>query len=372
MIYLSETFTKVEFFQHAKGCFEEARCNGLVTSDFCGSWSWAKRFFHRHPHLKRKLLTVHGEPIDPSELSISQIENLGENDEFEPKINLNSNETVKKQLKFLNLMEKLQVLDDLETGNSVASTAEKFNVSKTTIYDTYRRKDDLRARTLTKASRLQKVQKTPRYQELEDALLQWCIQHSFSLTNQLIIDKARSLFDELGLEGVFNTTKIWVKRFVLRNSELAEKLIAQDQSQDDTIQEPYSYEEYTEEVATEEEEEATEEEEGELNEALEFMKHERQSPECVEEYIVEELDESNFDEDFEEEPETEEPQEESRPEIENIKVEKVHSISVIPEKIALKSLDILIKYSKQNGHIEILSHLMEYEEQLKQESRECY
>lgn len=63
-----DSFTKQHFFEKCKANFEK-----INTSHFCGSWSWCKRFFDRHPHFKSKLVKGDGEPVyENSKMSMSK------------------------------------------------------------------------------------------------------------------------------------------------------------------------------------------------------------------------------------------------------------------------------------------------------------
>lgn len=63
-----EKFTKQDFFDSCKTNFQQMRS----MSNFCGSWSWCKRFFDRHPQFKAKLIKNDGGPLDKSELNVTK------------------------------------------------------------------------------------------------------------------------------------------------------------------------------------------------------------------------------------------------------------------------------------------------------------
>lgn len=68
-----ENFTKQDFFENCKMNFSRVKNS---SSPFCGSWSWCKRFFDRHPQFKGKLMRNDGEPMDRSELRLNRREFL--------------------------------------------------------------------------------------------------------------------------------------------------------------------------------------------------------------------------------------------------------------------------------------------------------
>lgn len=371
-----ESFTKHDFYNRAKSAFENARDQGLIASPsgFCGSWSWAKRFFHRHPDLKRKLRTVSGDPIDPLELSLTNTEFLEENSNYktsqdEPtriKMEQDQQPAVDgKRIKFLNLSEKLQVLDEIDAGKPVASISEKYGASKTTIYDIFKRRQELRDTKLTKSNSMRKVIKQPRYPQVELELLRWCLkQKNYPLRYVLIADKASCIFDTLGIKGTFNPTSWWAKKFVMRHPELLEK---QGISCDDDITDEPNIEETVQDVSINEQE--TEDDVPAENFML--MEDNGIAAEYQEEYIVEALD-SQHDDELEIEAVTEvkhEPDSDNMSdEIDTLEEEETPSITFIPDQIALKSLKILIKFSEQRGHKHMLDCLVDYQREL-QENR---
>lgn len=374
-----ETFTKQQFYENAKISFDAARDNSSVAnpSGFCGSWPWSKRFFNRHPTLKRKLVDAEGKPIDPCELSLSNVEYLEENFKDEnsrdPQVvigvesvkasqflNLSAVDVPERKVtKFLTLCEKLQVLVDIDSGMSVPDIAAKYDVSRTTVYEIFRRRVELRELNVNKFNSSRKVNRASRYPELEFELLRWCLQQSdFPLSNMLIAEQALCLFEHLNLKGKFYPSYAWVKKFIIRNPELTEK---QGLLMDEDVAE---YEVNNDEAYVHdlEEDETMHHDQFELLEAVEMSEpegyHEEEEEEEEEaehddiEYIVEELD-----------PQDEEEEEPEFPP--GLKDEPAKTIQVTDD-IALKSLKILIKYSESRGHDTALMHLLEYRNQLRQ------
>jgi predicted DNA-binding protein YlxM (UPF0122 family) len=358
---LNEMFTKQDFYDCAKSAFDEAREQNstLSPSGFCGSWSWTKRFFHRHPDLKQKLVNASGLPLDPAELSMSNAEYLDETDEnikgiHKKFLHIKSDVENVKKVKFLNLSEKLQVLDQIDIGISVPNIAAKFNVSKSTVYEIFKRRLDLSETKVTSLNSLQKVS-TPRYPQLELELLQWCLkQQNFPLSNVLIADKALCLFDEMQLTGAFNPSSSWAKKFVLRYAELWEKqgLAIETEETELSQNEDSLHHEFIEDDEIMQDEDSS----------LQFPDPDSLAVDYEEEYILEEI-ESQHDEQLEIEPVEIKPEPISQKKaLKTIKHDDNMTFE-IPDAIALKSLKILIKYSEQRGH-DILSHLTEYRSQL--------
>lgn len=343
-----ETFMKQHFYDCAKAAFENAKDQGCVTSPsgFCGSWSWAKRFFHRHPELKKKLVTATGEPVDPAELSMTNSEYLDETTHIE-NIQVGGS-LAKKQVKYLTMEQKHEVLNDLEAGQAVQAIADKYEVSKTQIYDIFKRRSELRDSKLSQLDPNRKIVKRPRYPQLELELLRWCLQQTnFPLSNVLIADKASCLFETLGLTGFFNPSSSWAKKFVLRHPELYEQQgLLDEPTEDNTVENMLI------DLPDTVQEEANEDEEA--GETFEFMDTGyRNTPDYQEEYIVEELE-------FE-------PSEEEEKIIFKEESQEMSSIvteSLIPDQIAMKSLKILIKYAAQEGHDDMMSLLSNYHSKL--------
>lgn len=361
-----DSYTKQEFYEFAKLAFDSAREHGSGSpSGFCGSWSWAKRFFHRHPQLKEKLTMSSGLPIDPRELSLTNVEYLDENIAAVgikvKQDQVQSSKNKEQLVKYLNFSQKLEVLDDIDSGKSVAIIAEKFHVSKTTIYEIFKRRNELRDTPLTDINFLRKVWKMPRYPQLELELLQWCLrQKRFPLSNVLIADKALCIFETLGLTGSFNPSSTWAKKFVQRHPELYAK---QGLQVDERVLEADITREET--FINEHDAMIVNDETGCMETLFEFSDPDS-TPHYEEEYIVEELD-PQHDEDLESSPpppKTIDKQTNQKKMLKIIKKNDASDVTLIPEQIALKSLKILIKFSKQQGHDDMLSYLIDYQTQL--------
>lgn len=362
----NDNFTKNQFHEKARETFEDLRYSGSssVPSGFCGSWSWSKRFFNRHPQLRRKLIKSSGEPEDEGTVEYLD-ENINEENSTKIKIcEVKSGWAEGNVAKYLTTEEKLLVLNEIDAGKPVADIANAFNIEKSTVYEIFKRRSDLRGTNIDYSMLLKKAVSTRvmKYPQLELELLRWCLnQKIFPLSKVLIADQALCLFDSLGLQGSFKPSSEWARKFVMRHPELYEKqeIFVTDEAHE--TQEVKMSEEF--------EEEMEERLDSETNGSLDFMFC---TPDYQEEYIVEELEphlEENENDgvtELHEETIEIEPEEErstSTKLLEAIKEEDPIDV-LVPDKIALKSLKILIKYSEQQGHIDILSHLIDYHNQL--------
>ena len=345
----NDSFTKAQFNQFARFALEEARDlnSSLNGSGIGGGWSWAKRFFNRHPELKQKLMNEAGAPVAQGELLISNTEYAEENEEnLEESNEISANqedEPGPKKIKYLNLGEKLEVLNDFDDGMLIAQIATKYDVSKSTIYDIHKRRFELRNHKFSNLSYHQKVSKAPRYPLLELELLQWCLkQKNYPLGHMLIADKARCIFDELEISGYFSPSSAWAKKFVLRHPDLYEKQgisVETENISEECFQETFYVEE-------------------EISEDQELNGNECESGDYEEEYIIEEI-ETPCSESIEDEAILLKP--EVVPNVVTIIKKIDDSCAQIPDTIALKSLKILIKYSEQRGHDGMLSQFINYQ-----------
>lgn len=347
-----ETFMKQQFYDCAKAAFENAKDQGSVTSPsgFCGSWSWAKRFFHRHPDLRKKLVTASGEPLDLAELSLTNSEYLEETIPFE---NTRTSLATKKPVKHLTMAEKHEVLNEIDAGQSVQAIADTYEVSKSQIYEIFKRRLELRNSKLDKLDPNRKMNKRPRFPQLELELLRWCLQQqNFPLSYVLIADKASCLFETLELTGYCNPSSSWAKKFVLRHPELSEKQGLLDETPEDNAVEGLLND--FPEHAKEENDDCEED-----GETFELIDASDLNTEYQEEYIVEEIElEPNEEDDL-----VTEIKFESHETSNEIKIKDTTS-NLIPDQIAMKSLKILVRYAEQQGHEDMMSQLLDYQSQL--------
>lgn len=213
----NEIFTRQQFFDQCKNCFANLD-KSSNKSGFCGSWSWCKRFFDRHPQFKSKLVKGDGEPLDKSELSIKE--------------------------------ERRSINDSI---------------------------------------------KNP---EFEAELAAQCLQYNCEdLTNVFIAELAMCIFDDMQLQGNFNPSSMWVKKFLARHPEI--------------ISRNYTNEEYIEE-----------------------------------EYILEEIECSdNNNEEFEA--------------MSDVKYEVIEHEDAVTDVDAINSLNLLLKYSQQKNNPQLMNLLLE-------------
>jgi len=325
-----DLYSRTQFYEQAKSCFAEAKVSGINSSDFCGSWSWGKRFFDRHPDLKCKLIqTSDGDMGIPLKPLVRSQKNLSK-------------------------AEKEAILDSLDNGKTVIDVAKHWNVCRETVYDIFRKRNVEAESEATTINYFQKIRRMPKHPELEVELLEWCLmQNKFPISNVVIADQASCLFDQLNLSGVFNPSSQWAKKFVLRHPELAVKQGLETESE---FAEQIEEIQYQEHIIEEEEQAETEEFEDEAIHDEDFDYIEQSDGENTDEgqFVVEELDpdydQSQDEEVFEVPPNDDDPIATTKDEI--------------PDEMALKSLRILIAYSQQRGHDEYLPHLMAFQNEL--------
>ncbi|KAG5681787.1 hypothetical protein PVAND_011195 [Polypedilum vanderplanki] len=347
------SYTKNEFFEEYKKAFAELK---QLNSSYVGSWSWCKRFFERYPETKRKLISLSEDensaikmsPTFDQKIIISNSKSLSA-------IKINSNASPKKRMNCLSISEKLQVISDLNKGERVQEVMQKWSISKSTIYDIIRRQDEFRHLSQVQSNIDRKIMKGPKYPELENALIVWLFSQSSFPHHTLIQEKAQELFNILRLEGNFNPTTVWVKKFIQRHPEISNRF------ENIPIKCEFEANNYVIEDESIEN----------LNtETLEFIESEflpMQNDEDDQEerlqnddddYIIEELENEKFDSDFHKYDGNEQNEEEEESELQN---------EEITDEEALRSLKVLIKYSAKKGHADISKLLYEYQNLLEED-----
>lgn len=345
----SDYFTKQQFYEKCKILFNHIKSSeSTIPSQFCGSWSWCKRFFDRHPQFKRKLITPEGHPIDPASLSLGKFESIEtkskDDEKAGEKINVSISSHQKKSIKYLNFNEKIQVLSELDAGLAISVVADKWDVCKSTVYDIVKKRDELREMNGSKVS-FRKVIKGPRHPILEEQLYDWCLSEETFPSFVLIADKALCLFDSMKLKGIFNPSSAWAKKFVNRHPELLnrlnEKLITKEIESNSLIVRR-SFGDNVDDFI-----------EHDKTESSDFIEQEYLEDDEENEYIVEELVGDN---------------EETFETNNDLEVLNYAEIKVEPEEVsneeAMKSLKTLIKYTEQKGHFDISYVLLEYQNHL--------
>lgn len=376
-------FTKQQFFDTLK------IFSSNFKSEFCGAWSWSKRFFHRHPEYRQKLIGDNGKSIkditfldDNAEYLDDEIENGRASEkmqlrEIKEKFSNSrlENPGDKKPYKYLNLGEKLQVLNEIDNGVNIHIIADRHDVSKSTVYEIFKRREELRDVKKTKSNIMRKVMKIPRFPELEKELLKWCMrQKKYPLSNVLIADQALCMFCEMGLEGKFNPSSTWGKNFSLRYPELRAKQGIPDEDEIDETEFDETFLQNGQENEDIESEETIEDSE-ENSMPFEFLDPE--NPEYVEEIlepencIIESFESTNPSSVIEKDDILVNTIPESHiKNNERLAPSEPAVIKLVPDSIALKSLNILIKYSKQRGKSKYLQNLLEYKNEFEQHDLE--
>lgn len=332
-----QTYTKQKFNEHAKRIFEKAKEEGSISSPsgFCGSWAWAKRFFHRNPGLESKLRTPLGEALDPAELSISNVEFLYNDDANDAE----NGKASKQKPSVLTLAEKLQVLDDIDDGNYVSEIANKFEISKAMIRSIFKERDIIRLQGRDKEKPIST------YPSLNSVLAKWCSeQKNRDITLEILSEKAVEFFGNLNLVGSLNVNT-WIDNFLAIHPEIevleqVDDLGHSSQDGDMELEDVESFDENPTVYF---------EEDDDMSGTLEFLEPEALASEYQEECIIEELDSHHEDQNDAESAE---------------EIIKIENIDVVSIEAAQKSLQLLMRFCEQQGHDEMLSHLADYQSQL--------
>jgi len=352
-------FTEKGFFEKYKQFFIHSRSrNSNIQAPFSGSWSWCKRFFERHPEFKKKLATSSkilndsfkhnsGSKTSDSEKFFSETDSIIDD---EPDI-IKDTPQNKRNVNYLSLSEKMQVLDEVCAGKSIQDLATDYNISKSTVYEIIRKENEIRQHNLNdEINSKRKVIRRSRYPRIEKELMDWCLEQEPFPNHISIANKALHIFESLDIKGDFNPTSAWAKKFIERHPELSKRYDERNIKSNDS-----SICEIIEEGDEESSIENVQDESLEFIEA-DFLKSESklaENDEYSHEYIIEELDENNSDE-FESQNYEQEP--------------KPRDEYVVSEEEALNSLKVLIKYSEQKGHDEISRLLIEYQNIIEEEN----
>lgn len=352
---VNDFFTKPEFFETCKKLFAQvANSDSSIPSQFCGSWSWCKRFFDRHPEFRRKLITSHDELLQCSS-------------EFSPSESLPFEEVVA-SVKISNDQDDLEISscsnlfkNDFNNTQPIKllKFVKKSNVSKSTIYDSIENQSKMRQSTEIKSDCKRKFIEKRRHSILETELMHWCLSEPEFPSCKMIAEKASNLFKYIGINGNFNPTTTWVKKFIQRHPELHVKnsplVVIKSESDAHTNEVIIEDERILENNLTSESFELVESQFLPIDDDDDDEEEEDEIDEVNDEYIVEEL----LDHDcpinegdgiiLEEQDETNKPKDD------------------ISDEDAMKSLKVLIRYSEQKGHDEISHLLIEYQNILKEE-----
>ena len=228
-------FTEQDFFEKYKQLFVQLKSNNSsMQAAFSGSWSWCKRFFERNPEFKKKLTTCSKNLSDSfkhenenksseSEKFLSETESIiGDYKNDEPDIIKNISN--KRVVNYLSLNEKVQVLDDACAGISISNLANKYNISKSTVYEILKKENEIRLHNSSgEINPKRKVIKSSRYPQIEKELISWCLEQQPFPNYVSIADKALNIFDSMEIKGDFNPLSPWAKKFVERHPELSRR-----------------------------------------------------------------------------------------------------------------------------------------------------
>lgn len=362
---MRDYYTEQQFFEKYKELFMQRKNNSSSTqSPFTGSWSWCKRFFERNPEHKRKLITsksMNDTSFKPENKVEDSVKLFCESDSL---LNIDDKSDLLEQLKtspsrrisnYLSLNDKVQVIDEACTGKPVPTPSDKWNVSKSTMYDILKKDNDILTNGDQSPDR--KSIKHSRSSDIEKELVDWCLQQDSLPNYSSISEKAYAIYDSENLKGDFNPSSNWAKKFVERHPELNERF--NEESLKKTLNESVFND------AIEDDRESTIENIQE--ETLEYIEPEfmKSDPKMIKieqddygnEYIVEELDDDvnaleavNYEDHDETENTVNKPKDDDNSEE-----------SIVSDLEAMNSLKILIKYSQQRGHDEISELLLEYQ-----------
>ncbi len=125
----------------------------------------------------------------------------------------------------LTIKQKLEIVKRLEKGESRSKIMYEFNVSSSTLYDLKKQKDKLlefmsNSEGPTKKFVQRKTLKQPKFSELDKALYLWFSakrSEGKPITGPMIIEKAKLMKEELGLEGTCNYSDGWLRNFKERH-----------------------------------------------------------------------------------------------------------------------------------------------------------
>ncbi|XP_063592987.1 protein jim lovell-like [Penaeus indicus] len=126
----------------------------------------------------------------------------------------------KRKHKTISMLEKVELLQKLESGTSVRSLCELYGVSSSTVYDLKKQKgqifsyfaDNIGRKSLEKRKSLRRGKST----ELDTTLLQWFKQRrgeGASISGEMLMTRAKVLHGELNLDYSCEYSQGWLQRF---------------------------------------------------------------------------------------------------------------------------------------------------------------
>lgn len=126
----------------------------------------------------------------------------------------------KRKHKTISMLEKVELLQKLESGTSVRSLCEVYGISSSTVYDLKKQKeqifsyfaDNVSQKSLEKRKSLRRGKST----ELDTALLRWFKQRRVEgvcVTGEMLMEQAKVLHRELSLDHTCEYSQGWLHRF---------------------------------------------------------------------------------------------------------------------------------------------------------------
>ena len=333
--------SKAAMCEQAKCIHEEMGYEG----SFNANSSWVKKFIERNPNVKSKIANMKEEApqegdeseYSPDEIAINVHGASGSKyaikSETSPVKSKPESGTSSKNL--LSISNKLRVLEDIENGGIISEIANKYAISKTTVYEIFRRKDEYRA-CIKSGKSLSKKIIVSRLSELEKELFEWCMkQKRFPISVTSISDQAKNIFEQLEMNGTFAAGSGWVRKFVKRHPELSKRqgLEESDSDYDETNCDPLMTPEslFLEEQAMD------------LDESSETINN--KSP--MQDSSVMPIPDFNLFDYVNE----------------NNTVDD-NSTHTVTDQMAMKSIRTLIRYSNERGHLKFLPNLLAFQEVL--------
>ena len=329
--------SKAAMCEQAKCIHEEMEYEG----SFNANSSWVKKFIERNPNVKSKIANMKEETTQEDEESESEPDEITTSTRSASgsKYALKSPETSPLILKpepgtsnknFLNISDKLRVLEDIENGGIISEIASKYSISKTTVYEIFRRKDEYRA-CIKSGKSLSKKIIVSRLSELEKLLFEWCIkQKKFPISIALISDQAKNIFEQLEVDGTFTAGAAWVRKFIKRHPELCKQqgIEESDSDDDNTNCDPLMTPESL----------FLEEQVLEMDEGSEIVNDKNTIQQSS---VIPTPDFNLFD--FVNE------------------INTANSTNTVTDEMAMKSIRTLIRYSNERGHLKFLPNLLAFQ-----------
>lgn len=332
------------FLSKAAMC-EQAKCIHVemgYEGSFNANSSWVKKFIERNPNVKSKIANMKEEtPQEEEDSDYSPDETTtNAHGASGSKYAIKSESSPAKvkpdpgtsSKNILTISNKLRVLEDIENGGIISEIASKYAISKTTVYEIFRRKDEYRA-CIKSGKSLSRKNIVSRLSELDKALFDWCMkQKRFPLSRSLISDQAKNIYEQLEVEGTFSAGAGWVRKFIKRHPQLSKRqgFNESDSESEETNCDPLMTPESL----------FLEEQSLELNESSESTNDKS----SMQDSSVMPIPDFNLFDYVNENNTTDD-----------------NSTYTITDEMAMKSLRTLIRYSNERGHLKFLPNLLAFQ-----------